>query len=438
MRFNEAISRQRLGLAQRTLPSLRELEQSVDKVLSQWPDAITIPLESSREKISLEFLDRVLRWDWKNVPVSRLLQAAVAAFDEIRASRIDLLQLHDFLIEEIKTSTVTSFLSGMVWVYIGSFEYKGYHTNKMADALASRIGFLGQRAEFLLKQFPALFKSEQAPLEIAKIMLSSDEPYNSIQELGFPSPHAPGLMTHVGALFLNLIADKLHEDVEQERLFSWLAPKNRDPIQTNSDIALVALLRPWISRSIEPDRQSRLSEWIVANYGDPRTQRGGVWPGFNKELKDVLLRWLTREDMNFFCEVVSATQNSHMWPPRRNFWLRLHEQGRIDQAWVAFGSAARDFARKNLIKDGATNLSNRFGRQLDRGGGTSLLIMQIGRKIVVDGCHNYRTHIFDIDDKNSPKLYQSEYKCDSIMNLARLSQQHHPVAHWERWVERHI
>jgi hypothetical protein len=118
--------------------------------------------------------------------------------------------------------------------------------------------------------------------------------------------------------------------------------------------------------------------------------------------------------------------------------MRLHERGNIDEAWVAFGSEAKEYARKNLMREGATKVSNRFGTQKDRGGSTSLLIMKIGRKIVVDGCHSYKTHIFDIDDPKAPKLYQSSYYCDDIMRASRTSQSHVSIPSWESWVHRHI
>lgn len=53
---------------------------------------------------------------------------------------------------------------------------------------------------------------------------------------------------------------------------------------------------------------------------------------------------------------------------------------RIDQAWVAFGAEARRFAQNNLLRSVKTNMNYRFGRQLDRGGSTSLLIMRIGAR----------------------------------------------------------
>jgi hypothetical protein len=105
--------------------------------------------------------------------------------------------------------------------------------------------------------------------------------------------------------------------------------------------------------------------------------------------------------------MVTATQNNHMWAPRRDFWLALFEEGRISEAWVAFGSAAREYARNNLMRSGATDINKRFGRQQDRGGNTSLLIMKIGNKTVVDGCHSYKTHIFSRDEDAAPQLYSA-------------------------------
>lgn len=440
MRITEALSRSQSGLTTRALPPLREVEQAVGRILHRWPDAVAAPAENDRERLAIEYLNRVERWDWEKVPVSRLLQAAVAAFDEKRAERQDLAPLHTFLFHEVAVTKITSFLAGMFWIYIGSFVPGAAHTNHLAEALSKRIGDFGERTDALIARFPDLLKPRLAPTTLTKIMRVAEDPYSAVRELGFQAPHAPGLMSHVHIDFVDQLASKLHQDAEQERLLLWLAPKTREALQTGAEKALSALLLPWATKTIQPDRQSRLSEWIVANYGDPRTQRGGVWPGFDPKLKEVLLRWLTKEDMNFFCDVVTATQNSPMWPPRRKFWMRLHEQGDIDEAWVAFGFAAKEYAKQNLLREGATNINKRFGTQKDRSGSTSLLIMKIGRKIVVDGCHSYKTHIFDIDDPKAPKLYeyQSSYYCDDIMRASRTSQSHWPIATWESWVHRHI
>jgi hypothetical protein len=66
-----------------------------------------------------------------------------------------------------------------------------------------------------------------------------------------------------------------------------------------------------------------------------------------------------------------------------------------------------------------------------------LLIMRIGNKIVVDGCHNYKTHIFGANEPTAPKLYQATYNCEVIMHKSTLSKTHY-ISTWQPWVERHI
>lgn len=194
-----------------------------------------------------------------------------------------------------------------------------------------------------------------------------------------------------------------------------------------------------MARQAPPDAlRNELSEQIIAAWNDPRLHTGGIWSGFDPALRAVLLRWLTHQDMKFFCNMVTATQDSHMWPPRRDFWLKLYDDKMIDEAWVAFGSEARRYAQQNLVRSGKTDMNRRFGRQLDRSGSTSLLIMRIGNKIVVDGCHSYKTHIFRMDDKRAPKLYQATYNCDSIMRASRNSKPHNSIHIWSQWVLQNV
>ncbi|MBV8112641.1 MAG: hypothetical protein JO012_23075, partial [Hyphomicrobiales bacterium] len=45
---------------------------------------------------------------------------------------------------------------------------------------------------------------------------------------------------------------------------------------------------------------------------------------------------------------------------------------------------------------------------------TSLLILRIGGKIVVEGSHGYKVHVFDERNPAAPKLFQSHYDCERI------------------------
>ena len=70
-----------------------------------------------------------------------------------------------------------------------------------------------------------------------------------------------------------------------------------------------------------------------------------------------------------------------MWEPRRKFWLSLHEQNRIDAAWVAFSRSGASHARRQLRSRGSRSLLS-FGNQTARGSrmDTSLLILKIAIK----------------------------------------------------------
>jgi hypothetical protein len=283
-----------------------------------------------------------------------------------------------------------------------------------------------------------LLSPSKAAGAVAREMVSSSEPYTGLKKLGFPAPHSPGLLYLAHLAFLEEIKGRLDRPDEQKRLLQWLRPENTQALQQGAAQAIAALLHPWQQISPSESVQSHLTESIVGAYGDPRLIHGGVWAAFPQHLKSVLLRWLTREDMRFFCDVITETQDHHHWPPRRDFWLRLFKERRIDEAWVAFGDAAREHAKQNHQGIGAINVDKRFAKQLDRSSSTSLLIMRIGNKIVIDGCHSYKTHIFRANDPTAPKLYQSTYHCDDIMRRSVLSKAHNHIPNWQLWVEQYI
>lgn len=425
-------------LNMRALPPLDEMRRSVGRVVKRWPDAVKVPEDRDRERMAQEMIRRVDDWDWDGVKFSRITTAAIAVFDNDRSARPDLTDVRQFYLDEIAASEPGGFLNAMVWVYVESFQQGAAHTMALAKALVRRLEAFGTRIQELLQALPRLFDSEHAPADVARIMISADNPYQALKGIGFSAPHGPGLAQHAHIAFVEQIAPNLRQSPERDRLFKWLIPEDGSALETGAGPSVEALLSVWRDETPPDEVRHEISEAIINAYNDPRLHSGGIWAGFDPELRDVLLRWLTKQDMKFFCDMVSATQNSRMWPPRRDFWLDLYEDKMIDEAWVAFGTSAREYAQSHLMRNDNTNQSRRFGRQLDRTGSTSLLVMRIGNKIVVDGCHNYKTHIFRQDDPNVPKLYQTIYYCDDIMRSSRNSKSHSSIPHWKTWVMQHV
>ena len=425
-------------LRKRALPPLDQVRRSVESILSRWPDALRTPEDRDREKLAMNMLSRVRTWNWEDITTQRVLSAGVAVFDEERRERSDLEPVRAFYLSEITTREPGAFLDGMVGIYIDSFSPDAPHTRLLAQALGQRSTDLNGRAHKLSESLPSLFRPDEAPMDLAQIMVESEDSYSTLKAMGLSSPHTSGLAKAAHHTFVQSFAPDLAKPEARAKLFNWLTPDKGPVLQSGAGHAVEALLSVWRHRAPPDTLRDELSEQIIAAWNDPRLHTGGIWSGFDPELKAVLLRWLTHQDMKFFCDMVTATQDSHMWPPRRDFWLRLYDDKMIDEAWVAFGSEARRFAQQNLVRGGKTDINRRFGRQLDRGGSTSLLIMRIGNKIVVDGCHSYKTHILRIDDERAPKLYQRTYECDRIMRASRNSKPHNSIRNWSQWVLQNV
>ncbi|MBY6163276.1 hypothetical protein KUV73_20515 [Mameliella alba] len=441
-RTNSPSTRDMIGriasLRTRALPPLDQIRRSVEGIVAQWPDVMKTPEDRDREKLAQEMLNRITEWEWTDITTQRVVSAAVAVFDDDRRTRPEFSPVREFYLSEIATREPGAFLDGMVGVYIDSFIPGADHTRFLAKALGQRMDELGGRNAKLTKALPALLRPDAAPLELARIMLNTDNPYDRLKGIGLTNPHTSGLAKAAHKTFIERLEPDLAKPEARQKLFNWLTPENGPTLQTGAGMGVEALLSVWRDRTPPDALRNELSEAIIAAWGDPRLHTGGIWAGFDPDLKAVLLRWLTHQDMKFFCDMVTATQDSHMWPPRRDFWLKLYEDKMIDEAWVAFGSGARRYAQANLVRSGKTDMNRRFARQLDRGGSTSLLIMRIGNKIVVDGCHSYKTHIFRIDDRRAPKLYQSEYYCDDIMRASRNSKPHNSIHNWSQWVLQNV
>jgi len=425
-------------LRTRTMPPLEQIRRSVESIMTRWPDAVSAPEDRDREKLALNMLFRVSNWEWEDITIQRVISAAVAVFDEERRARSDLAPVRDFYLSEIATREPGAFLDGMVGVYVESFAPGSDHTRHLAKALARRSDSMGGRHRKLSDALPSLFRPDVAPLQLAQLMRDADDAYETLKSIGLSSPHTSGLARAAQKTFIDRLAPGLANADARKKLFNWLTPVRGPVLQSGAGPAVEALLSVWCDRTPPDALRDELSEAIIAAWNDPRLYTGGIWSGFDPTLRAILLRWLTHQDMKFFCNMVTATQDSHMWPPRRDFWLKLYEDKMIDEAWVAFGSEARQYAQQNLVRIGKTDMNRRFGRQRDRGGSTSLLIMRIGSKIVVDGCHSYKTHIFRNDDKRAPKLYERDYYCDSIRLASRNSKPHNSIYNWSQWVLQNV
>ena len=415
------------------IPELRYIKAATQRVHDRWPD-VSAELDSrEREQLAIKLRDRVAQNDWSDARLSFVLAAARAVLDTERQEREDLEQVRTFLYDEVRASRSETFLSGMLAAHLESFAEGAKHTRSLAQALDAARSRMNLSSQQLLVEVPEILVASDGPQRLAVRMARMSEPFLELARSGLRDPHGPGFMERVHEALSAIVRPDLVSRDRVDWFLRWLQPPGRVARTSGAEQAIEALTHPWRETAPSDQLRSHLVESLIEMYGDPRIRAGGVWAGVDPTSMRVIHRWLTREDMRFFTGVVDAAQQDAMWPPRRDFWLTLYDEGVIDAAWVAFSSRAAAYAREHLMRQEARNADSRFGFQQARQN-TSLLIMKIGNKIVVDGCHNYRTHIFNESDPMAPPLFQEGYDCDEIMRRAPASKSHSSIPAWGRWV----
>lgn len=444
MRLDEAIT-ELTPFTSPAVPELRYIQTAVQKVHDHWPDVSVPVTPREREVLAIRLRDSVAQNNWEDARISFVLAAGLAVMDPERRDRPDLEDARSFLIAEVRASRSETFLSGMLAAHLESFVANAPHTRALALALNAARDRMSPSVQRLFEQVPEIIDDADGPRRLAVRIARMTDPFLELNRAGMRNPHGPGFMERAHELMSALVRPELSDRARIDWYVDWLRPPGRDARSTGAEQAIEALTYPWLNTAPSDQLRSHLVEALIEMYGDPRIRSGGVWAGVDPAHMRVIHRWLTREDMRYFTGVVDNAQKNAMWPPRRNFWLQLFEEGRIDAAWVAFSSQAFAYARENMMRQNAQNVDTRFGFQAARpSSNTSLLIMRIGDKIMVDGCHSYRTHVFHKDDPMAPTLFQQGYDCDEIMRASdarnsTASKPHGSAANggietWKRWV----
>ena len=379
--------------------------------------------------------DRVRSQDWKGATLAAVVRAARVAFDPEFRDRQNLRYLREFYVRETKASTSQAYLGAMMSIYLGSYEPDARHTKDMAAALDCSRSRLGDRWSQLLNNVPYLLDPVRAGQRIGQSMRNMDDAWTGLRKLGFQDPHSQGLLHYAHLAYVEEMQPALKTLDGAQRMLAWLKPKGRDALAGGAAQAIDALLGPWISAEPPEPLRNRLIEGLVGCYGDPRVRSGVVWTSVDDSRKGVMLRWLTGANMQFFLDVVSEVEDSHMWQPRREFWWDLYEERRIDAAWVAFSPRAVSTAQ-HMAKHEEAPLKLAYGEQTAGGSrkNTSLLILKIGSCIVVEGSHNYKVHVFRSDNLGAPSLFKEKYDCEDIRKAP--GPEHRAQAHLGNWQDR--
>ncbi|OCW57067.1 EH signature domain-containing protein [Hoeflea olei] len=178
-----------------------------------------------------------------------------------------------------------------------------------------------------------------------------------------------------------------------------------------------ALLLPYIEDTPPDDIRAQTLSLLRKAIGDPRSH-GAEWRSM-EEAARIARRWLTKQSIDHFLEVVDRVALDRMWRWRRKFWNAVFEtrgqdgQSIVEEAYVVFDDVGYDRARQMGIEDLTVGRFLRGGGNVQAG--QSVLLLRIGRMVIAEWSHNGRVRIWsDAKRDGAPRLYQKSYSAAEL------------------------
>lgn len=352
-------------------------------------------------------------------------------------------QLELFLLTELRVSTRRNLLGALCEGFLVGWTPRHNKTANLAQIIIARSSWLPRNWQVRFAVVPDPLDTNSGAETFGRWLATQSDPYSAALGRGIAAPHGPGFMHHVHDAWLAL--QPLPNDESKARqLVAWIVPAGAPALRGPKGAQVVAqLLFPWRSTMPPAGLRKFLLATIVETYGDPRRDNAEFWYDVGADGHRVMLRWLAGRRMEVFLEVVSRAEamnaKGEQWDSRRRFWTAVYESGRIDEAWVSFGKDAVRIAGQ-LNRATGDIAYTEFGRTDKPRKDTCLLIMRIGSKIIVEGSHDFRVHVFDAAGPNTPALYADLYDVDQFI----LPQGHHNArrhdapGQWMNWVRKRI
>jgi hypothetical protein len=104
--------------------------------------------------------------------------------------------------------------------------------------------------------------------------------------------------------------------------------------QEQGPLVADALLLPFGETTPTEATTDKFLEILLRLFGDPRLHPA-KWARM-RDAAAIVRRWLTKQSLRQFLEVVDQTAVARMWKHRRAFWGAVYDRGLISDAWVCF------------------------------------------------------------------------------------------------------
>jgi len=413
-----------------SLPQISTMPDHVchasETIRRRWRDTETEETTENPEALALEMDHRRRTDDWQGFYWADATRTALTFLGSGLWREKRFAPLLDFLLDQVGPGGNRVYTRAMFRKYLETFDQRSILTRQFAERLAHAFEDDTLRMADMpigpLVHHLHVFDVDYAPQAIATHMETHAPPFRALRDAGVEAPHGDGLMQRAHRLFVQALAPRIKNGdfAAAETLLEWLSPPEAETsLQGGAGDALNALLLPWHARDPDEQLKSTIKSRLVDAYGDPRTETTGAWAACSGDARRVILKWLVGATIRVFFDIVTRADRTHMWTNRKRLWIDLDEEDRITEAWFALSRAganiARDLARKrddpSLEKFSQNDSRNTSDRN------KCLLIMKIDGRWVVEGSHNFKTHVFSRRDQLSVTPYEPSYTCEQFREI---------------------
>jgi hypothetical protein len=260
-----------------------------------------------------------------------------------------------------------------------------------------------------LQQDLNLFHSIEGPKNLARVAVERRiSPTQVLHDYGLGAVNAQsGFAKHCTAEALEQMRDG--REPRHEIRLQWVktfALRNERELlfQEQGPLVADALLIPFGETTPVEAISDKFLEILIRLFGDPR-----LHPARWARMRDaaaIVRRWLTKQSLRQFLEVVDQIAVDRMWKHRRAFWGAVYDQELISDAWVVFGPQGADAARRAFGRE--ISFATFDGGTVEKG--HAVLLLRVGRGVVAEWSHSGRCIIWhDAEAAGAPVLHAPTY-----------------------------
>lgn len=418
MSLREAVARvEAIGIRFADRPSLEKLKltRQVSDLATQFSFGGSIPPSEDIQALGERLIQCAESGDFDSISKKDWKKAAWCLWNKENPLASNSIFLTAY-IEKMRSWHRRSSYGALIKAYLRDFEIE----DQTFPIVAKEIRSVVEEFDWPWAKQHRLFKlfdDKDASRKIAEACLTQAPSVDdALSEMGLTGELAFGGMARAGYAFaLNSFErftnDKPALGFVMDRLMEWSVDDDELRFSGTKTQLAEALLLPWRSPPPEGTKE-KIKDFLLHYLKDPRIHKAD-WTGVSDEARSVMLRWLTKDSLEQFLEVVDRVAMPNHWKYRRAFWTAYFDAGYISEAWVAFGYAGARVARHSFEK------SSGFGR-LESGhkpveNNHAALIMKVGELTIADWSHMGKCEIWLPDNPDAPRLYKPRYLSDEIM-----------------------